>query len=83
MYFLKFLTTVFSPEFRNLLLYPKGNLKGKDNSLSLYLSVADCTTLRGNWKFYAKFKLRVMDQVQGEHQEGESEFYFYALSYVQ
>ncbi|KAH7865878.1 hypothetical protein Vadar_012609 [Vaccinium darrowii] len=50
-------------------LYPKGNGKAKGESLSVFLSVADRENLPLKWKIYAKFKLRVRDQVQSVHQE--------------
>lgn len=50
-------------------LHPKGNRKAKGESLSVFLSVADRENLPLKWKIYAKFKLRVRDQVQSVHQE--------------
>lgn len=50
-------------------LHPKGNGKAKGESLSVFLSVADRENLPLKWKIYAKFKLRVRDQVQSVHQE--------------
>ncbi|XP_059652543.1 MATH domain and coiled-coil domain-containing protein At3g58370-like isoform X2 [Cornus florida] len=60
----------FSDEFniggRNwkLSLYPKGDVKVKDEkSLSLFLEVADYEKLSLKPKLYAKYKLRIKDQV--------------------
>ncbi|KAE9448433.1 hypothetical protein C3L33_19663, partial [Rhododendron williamsianum] len=66
-----------------LCFYPKGNAEAKGESLSLFLSVADCEKLPLNWKFYARFKLRVRNQVGGVHQEGQGDLYICALSNVQ
>uniref|UniRef100_A0A5B7C3A3 MATH domain-containing protein n=1 Tax=Davidia involucrata TaxID=16924 RepID=A0A5B7C3A3_DAVIN len=52
-----------------LFLYPKGNGKDEGRSLALYLSVADYATLPLNWKLYAKYKLRIKDQVNSKHLE--------------
>ncbi|KAI8554619.1 hypothetical protein RHMOL_Rhmol05G0112000 [Rhododendron molle] len=63
-----------------LVLYPKGDAEAKGRSLSLYLSVADCEKLPLNWKKYARFKLRVRNQVGGVHQERQGDLYICALS---
>ncbi|KAM7482406.1 hypothetical protein LguiB_006989 [Lonicera macranthoides] len=52
-----------------LWLYPKRDIKGKGRSLSLYLELADYATLPPKWRVYAKYKLRMRDQLQSNHFE--------------
>ncbi|THG15921.1 hypothetical protein TEA_008956 [Camellia sinensis var. sinensis] len=56
-------------ERKKLELYPRGNAKPEGESLSLFLAVADYEALPLNWKVYAKFKLRIKDQINGSHIE--------------
>ncbi|XP_059654604.1 uncharacterized protein LOC132301363 [Cornus florida] len=55
-----------------LSLYPKGNWKSKGKSLALYLNLVDSE------KLYAKFKVRVRDEVNGKHFEREASVCFCA-----
>ncbi|KAE9447085.1 hypothetical protein C3L33_21023, partial [Rhododendron williamsianum] len=51
-------------------IYPKGNsLSSKGKSVSLFLRLADCKNLPLHRKMYAEFKLRMRDQVRGNHIE--------------
>ncbi|KAG5548259.1 hypothetical protein RHGRI_013832 [Rhododendron griersonianum] len=61
-----------------LCFYPKRNAEAKGESQSLSLSVADCEKLPLNWKKYARFKLRVRNQVGGVHEEREASNWFCA-----
>nr|XP_043630124.1 MATH domain and coiled-coil domain-containing protein At3g58200-like [Erigeron canadensis] len=45
-----------------LWLSPKGNGEGKDTHLSLYLEVFDHALFPDDWRVYANFKIRVMNQ---------------------
>ncbi|CAB4268511.1 unnamed protein product [Prunus armeniaca] len=46
-----------------IIIYPKGN---KVNYLSLYLDVADASTLPSGWTRYAKFSLTVVNQLDSK-----------------
>ncbi|KAI8532623.1 hypothetical protein RHMOL_Rhmol11G0227700 [Rhododendron molle] len=51
-------------------IYPKGNsLSSKGESVSLFLRLADCKNLPMHRKMYAEFKLRMRDEVRGNHIE--------------
>ncbi|XP_059654711.1 MATH domain and coiled-coil domain-containing protein At3g58250-like [Cornus florida] len=69
---------LWSDEFKiggrnwKLSLYPKGNWKSKGKSLALYLNLVDSE------KLYAKFKVRVRDEVNGKHFEREASVCFCA-----
>ncbi|KAK7259392.1 hypothetical protein RIF29_24999 [Crotalaria pallida] len=52
----------------NLLLYPKGDDKGRGNSISLFLAL-DASTLPTNTKLCVNFILRVKDQISEHHVE--------------
>ncbi|XP_059460837.1 ubiquitin C-terminal hydrolase 12-like [Corylus avellana] len=52
-----------------LKLYPKGSGTGVGTCLSLYLILGDSETLLPNRKFYAKYKLRITDQIHSNHRE--------------
>ncbi|KAI7990218.1 Ubiquitin carboxyl-terminal hydrolase 12 [Camellia lanceoleosa] len=59
-------------------LYPRGNAKPEGESLSLFLAVADYAALPLNWKVYAKFKLRIKDQINGSHIVKKTQCWFRA-----
>ncbi|XP_059433383.1 MATH domain and coiled-coil domain-containing protein At3g58370-like isoform X2 [Corylus avellana] len=59
-----------------LKLYPKGEGKGADTSLSLYLRLDDSEILPPNRKLYAKGKLRIRDQINNNHLENTVEHWF-------
>ncbi|XP_022842380.1 MATH domain and coiled-coil domain-containing protein At3g58360-like [Olea europaea var. sylvestris] len=48
-------------------LYPKGKGTGKDNYISLYLALAEPEKLSPTTKIYAKYTLRILDQINGIH----------------
>ncbi|KAL5722321.1 hypothetical protein ACHQM5_005857 [Ranunculus cassubicifolius] len=53
-----------------ILLYPKGYDTGKENSISLYLHLADSgTALQDGEEILLEFTLRVVDQVNIKHKE--------------
>ncbi|XP_059460274.1 ubiquitin C-terminal hydrolase 12-like [Corylus avellana] len=49
---------------------------GPDTCLSLYLCLGDSETLPSNRKLYAKFKLRIRDQIHSNHLEKTFEYWF-------
>jgi hypothetical protein len=55
--------------YRKLKLYPKGSGTGVGTCLSLYLILGNSETLPPNRKFYAKYKLRIRDQIHSNHCE--------------
>jgi hypothetical protein len=56
--------------YRKLSLYPEGNGTGVDTYLSIFLRLDDdLESLPPNRKLYAKYKLRIRDQVHGNHLE--------------
>ncbi|KAK4856780.1 hypothetical protein QYF36_021090 [Acer negundo] len=59
-------------------LYPKGRRHGNSSHLSLYLVMADSTTLSPASKIYAEFTLRILDQVQARHIAGRGNYWFNA-----
>ncbi|XP_059653033.1 uncharacterized protein LOC132300102 isoform X2 [Cornus florida] len=75
---------VCSKEFKigvrnwKVLLYPRGNGEGKGKWLSLFLKVADSEKLTP--KLYAKYKLRIRDQVNDKHYEWEASVWFCAMN---
>ncbi|KAL5849036.1 hypothetical protein ACOSQ4_007049 [Xanthoceras sorbifolium] len=61
-------------------LYPKGRRHGSGSHLSLYLAMADPTTLSPASKIYAEFTLRILDQVQARHIAGKGNYWFSTTS---
>ncbi|XP_062164157.1 BTB/POZ and MATH domain-containing protein 5-like isoform X1 [Alnus glutinosa] len=59
-----------------LKLKPGGSETGADTCLSLYLCLGDSEILPPNRKLYAKYKLRIRDQVHGNHLEKTVENWF-------
>ncbi|XP_050211395.1 uncharacterized protein LOC126661584 [Mercurialis annua] len=57
-------------------LYPKGNLKTKVKSLSIFLRLEDDATFENGRKLYVEYMLRVRNQFEGEHCEKEGQFEF-------
>lgn len=52
-------------------MYPKGNLEGKENSLSLYLHASDFVSKIPVQATSAVYKLRVLDQFKRNHHEAD------------
>ncbi|KAH7522726.1 hypothetical protein FEM48_Zijuj07G0169000 [Ziziphus jujuba var. spinosa] len=52
-----------------LLVYPNGNGRAKNKSISIFLSLADWGSCKMQEAVYAEFKLRLSDQVNGKHVE--------------
>ncbi|CAL5329410.1 unnamed protein product [Camellia sinensis] len=77
---------LFSEEFVvggrkwKLWFYPKGKANAKWKSSSLFLVLADSETLPSERKLYAEYKLRIKDQVKGNHFEKEVRHWFSASS---
>ncbi|GAB4838899.1 hypothetical protein Ancab_039868 [Ancistrocladus abbreviatus] len=59
-----------------LCLYPKGNLKGQERYLSLYLYLDDATDLTGGRKLYVECVLSVRDQRSGSEHAKSVGFWF-------
>ncbi|XP_059591937.1 MATH domain and coiled-coil domain-containing protein At3g58260 [Vitis vinifera] len=57
-----------------LSLYPEGNGKAKNKSLSLFLGLAE--TLHHPTKFYAEFELLTKNQCRGRHAKSNAEIWF-------
>ncbi|XP_052173615.1 uncharacterized protein LOC127788937 [Diospyros lotus] len=70
-------TCLFSEEFKvgehkwKLSLYPRGRQNSNGENISLFLVAVDHTTLHPHRKLYAKYKLRVRNQVGHAHHEKE------------
>lgn len=64
--FIRIIFNSFS-ESRKILVYPKGNLNGKAKAISVYL--CSCNCLLSDLKYFAKFKLRIRDQINKNHVE--------------
>jgi hypothetical protein len=52
---------------RKIRLYPKGIGIGMGRHISLYLALADPTSLPPGLKIYAEFTLRILDQIYSSH----------------
>ncbi|TXG71470.1 hypothetical protein EZV62_000049 [Acer yangbiense] len=63
---------------KKIQLYPKGRRHGNGSHLSLYLVMADSTTLSPASKIYAEFTLRILDQVQARHIAGKGNYWYNA-----
>ncbi|XP_059461398.1 MATH domain and coiled-coil domain-containing protein At3g58210-like [Corylus avellana] len=59
-----------------LRLEPEGEGTGADTFLSLYLMLDDSESLPPNRKLYAKYKLRIRDQINSNHLEKPVEYWF-------
>ncbi|XP_024194936.1 probable inactive serine/threonine-protein kinase fnkC [Rosa chinensis] len=59
-------------------LYPKGKGIGTGSHLSLYLALADPTSLPRDTKIYTEFTLRILEQTHQRHQHGKASFWFSA-----
>ncbi|XP_044487669.1 uncharacterized protein LOC123212557 isoform X2 [Mangifera indica] len=57
-------------------LYPKGRHHGTNTHLSLYLALANVSTLTPGSKIYVEFVLRIQDQLQGMHVSGKAKHWF-------
>uniref|UniRef100_A0A7N2LGD2 MATH domain-containing protein n=1 Tax=Quercus lobata TaxID=97700 RepID=A0A7N2LGD2_QUELO len=57
-----------------ILVYPKGNSNGKAKAISVYL--CSCNCLLSDLKYFAKFKLRIRDQINKNHVEKTAKHWF-------
>ncbi|KAJ4958821.1 hypothetical protein NE237_025932 [Protea cynaroides] len=57
-------------------LWPKGHAEEKGKSLSLFLKLDDLTTLLPGRGVYVEAKLRVVDQINGKHEENKLQNWF-------
>ncbi|KAK7388061.1 hypothetical protein VNO78_22864 [Psophocarpus tetragonolobus] len=62
-------------------LYPNGKGAEMGNYLSLYLALADPSTLSPGSKIYAQIILRILDQKQAKHHFGKANYWFSASSH--
>lgn len=60
---------------RKIRVYPKGRGSGEGSHLSLFLALADPTTLHPATKIYAEVTLRLQDQEQSKHHSGKGKIY--------
>ncbi|KAI4335061.1 hypothetical protein L6164_013743 [Bauhinia variegata] len=60
--------------------YPKGKGAGLGNCLSLFLALAEPTTLPPGSKIYAEVSLLIFDQMQAKHCSGKDNYWFSASS---
>lgn len=68
-FFISVLSSTTSPDFpctlnRRVLIFPKGN---NVDYLSMYLDVADSTSLPYGWSRYAQFSLAVVNQIHTKY----------------
>ncbi|KAJ1382227.1 TRAF-like [Sesbania bispinosa] len=56
-------------------LYPNGKDSGVGNYFSLYLALAEPTTLPPSSKIYAYIILRILDQKYGDHYNGKANYW--------
>ncbi|KAM3339016.1 hypothetical protein P3S68_031102 [Capsicum galapagoense] len=57
-------------------LYPKGKGSGTGSHLSLYLALAEPSSLSQSSQIYADFTLRVLDQINAKHYIGKANYWF-------
>lgn len=55
-------------------LYPNGKDNGTGSHLSLYVGLAEPSTLSTGTKIYAEFTLRILDQVNDRHWSFKGEY---------
>ncbi|KDO40758.1 hypothetical protein CISIN_1g026621mg [Citrus sinensis] len=54
---------------KKIKLYPKGQGVGRGSHISVYLALADLSTITRDSKIYVHFTLRIRDQVLSKHNE--------------
>ncbi|KAL7206343.1 hypothetical protein ACSBR2_019118 [Camellia fascicularis] len=69
---------VFGENLWGLWIFPKGYASAKGKRLSLYLQVSGWETIPSARKLSAEFKLRIRDQLNGNHFESEVLTYSYS-----
>lgn len=57
-------------------LYPKGKGSGMGTHLSLYLTLAEPSTLPLGSKIFADVALRILDQMKAKHHSGKANYWF-------
>lgn len=60
-------------DYRKLVVYPKSDIDENGLSFSFFLELADWETHPTKEAVYAKYNLKVVDQVNGMHVERPSE----------
>ncbi|XP_061999219.1 MATH domain and coiled-coil domain-containing protein At3g58400-like [Rosa rugosa] len=73
---------VFTVGERNwkLRVWPKGNAAQRDKAISIYLNLDDWKSLPPKRALYAKYKLRILDQVSGKHEQTTGSHWFSSSS---
>ncbi|KAM7256959.1 hypothetical protein ACFE04_008752 [Oxalis oulophora] len=61
-----------------MIFHPKGKRNGTGSHISLYLALADPTSLPSGSKIFAEFTLRILDQLQAKHVAGKGTYWFSA-----
>ncbi|KAH7863955.1 hypothetical protein Vadar_023971 [Vaccinium darrowii] len=61
-------------------VYPKGKGTGIGTHISLFLALADPSTLPPNSKIYAKFKLTIVSQTNSNLHQSRTETYWFSAS---
>ncbi|KAG5632029.1 hypothetical protein H5410_003746 [Solanum commersonii] len=61
---------------KTFMVYPKGKGSGTGNHLSLYLALAEPTSLSQGSQIYADFTMRILDQVNAQHDLGIANYWF-------
>ncbi|PKI55049.1 hypothetical protein CRG98_024556 [Punica granatum] len=59
-----------------LKFFPNGTLQGKDKFISLFLELVGALDLPPKRKLYAEYKLRLLDQLNDNHQENKYNHWF-------
>jgi hypothetical protein len=70
---------------RRLKVFPKGESDEKGKSLTVFLELLNCERFPSNRTLYAKFKLRILDQLHNKYYEKTGEdnnIYQSFLSYL-
>jgi speckle-type POZ protein len=70
---------------RRLKVFPKGESDEKGKSLTVFLELLNCERFPSNRTLYAKFKLRILDQLHNKYYEktGEDNIIYQSfLSYL-
>ncbi|KAL7251756.1 hypothetical protein ACSBR1_013585 [Camellia fascicularis] len=60
-------------------LYPKGKGSGMGTHLSLYLTLAEPSTLPLGSKIFADVALRILDQMKAKHHSGKANYWFSSI----
>ncbi|KAH9687468.1 TRAF-like family protein [Citrus sinensis] len=62
--------------YKKIQLYPKGYGVTSGSHISMYLALADLSTITRGFKIYVHFTLRIRNQVRGKHKEAKASIWF-------